>query len=84
MSGRLWRLPIAAPGRAGAAECLFEDAGLKMDSLAVQADGRVCIACPGNDLIVRVAADGTDDRIATPPGGPSNICFGGPDLRTAS
>lgn len=85
-SGRLWSLAIAAPGdpgTIGAPQLLYEDALLSMDSLAVQADGKVCIACPHNDLIVRVAPDGTAERIATPPGSPSNLAFGGPGLRTA-
>ena len=55
------------------------------DSLAIEADGRICIASIGADSGITVATpDGAhelvpvgDDRIVT------NICFGGDDLRTA-
>lgn len=85
-SGRLWSLAIAVPGdpgTIGSPELLYEDASLSMDSLAVQADGKICVACPHNDLIVRVASDGAAERIATPPGSPANLAFGGPGMRTA-
>jgi gluconolactonase len=84
-TGRLWRYAILEPGvvRGGEPVLVFGDAELRMDSLAVQADGRVCVACPHNDLVVRVSPGGAAERFATPPGFPSNICFGGPDLRTA-
>jgi gluconolactonase len=62
---------------------MFGDPSLGMDSLAVQADGRVCVACPPADLIARIDADGRCERIPTPSGYPSNICFGGPAHRTA-
>lgn len=86
-SGRVWCFSLTEPGKITnamqASALLFGDASLLMDSLAVQADGKVCVACPGNNLILRVAPDGTAERIPTVPGDPSNICFGGADMRTA-
>jgi gluconolactonase len=85
-AGRLWRAPISRPGVVGhgARAILFEDPDLHMDSMAVQANGAVCVAVPGRNLILRVSADGnTAERIPTPPGAPTNICFAGADRRTA-
>jgi gluconolactonase len=87
-SGRLWGFQIANPGVLGerqdvTADLVFHDPSLAMDSLAVQADGGVCIACPHNDLVVRVSPSGAAERFAVPAHGPSNICFGGTDMRTA-
>jgi len=85
-AGRLWRAPMSGLGTVdhAARAILFEDPDLHMDSMAVQANGAVCVAVPGRNLIVRVTADGsTAERIPTPPGAPTNICFAGPDRRTA-
>lgn len=85
-TGRLWSAAIH-PGAAGPVlsehRLVFEDMRLRMDSLVVQADGRVCVACPHNDVIARISPGGSAELIATPPGGPSNICFGGSDNLTA-
>jgi gluconolactonase len=55
-----------------------------LDSLAVDAEGNVCVATLVNGGITVIAPDGRilehvpfDDPLTT------NICFGGPDLRTA-
>lgn len=88
--GRLRGFPIlrpgvvdlsATPGEGGA--MLYQDPALPLDSLAVQADGRICVACPRNDLILRVTPAGVAERLPTPAGSPANICFGGPGRRTA-
>ncbi|AYJ85302.1 SMP-30/gluconolactonase/LRE family protein (plasmid) [Sphingomonas paeninsulae] len=86
--GRLWSFAIAEPGALctspdGASEIVFEDATLAMDSLAIQENGYICIACPHNDLVVRISPDGLLERFPTPAAGPSNICFGGDEMRTA-
>ena len=54
------------------------------DSLAVDGEGNVCVATLVNGGITVIAPSGevlqhiaVDDRITT------NICFGGPDLKTA-
>jgi gluconolactonase len=58
------------------------------DSLAVDAEGNVCIATFLTGCITSISADGSSVVQYTFPPGledpmPTNICFGGPDLRTA-
>ncbi|MEZ5265285.1 MAG: SMP-30/gluconolactonase/LRE family protein [Acidimicrobiales bacterium] len=55
-----------------------------LDSLAVDADGNVCVATIRNGGITVIAADGSGIE-HVPTGDPvtTNICFGGTDLRTA-
>ncbi len=73
------------PIRPGAEHFLFGAGGLCFfDSLAIQADGAVCVASIFDRGIKTIAPDGslrrhtaTDDVITT------NICFGGADLQTA-
>ena len=55
-----------------------------LDSLAVDSEGHVCVATIVNGGVTRISPDG--ETIAhLPTGDPltTNICFGGPDLRTA-
>jgi gluconolactonase len=55
-----------------------------LDSLAVDADGNVCVATIRNGGITVISADGgAVDHIPTGDPVTTNICFGGPDLRTA-
>ncbi|MEO1168825.1 MAG: SMP-30/gluconolactonase/LRE family protein [Pseudomonadota bacterium] len=75
--------PDAGPGGPGIP--VYRPAGYKFfDSLAVDGDGNICIATIGECGISVVAPDGslvefveTDDIFTT------NVCFGGPDMRTA-
>ena len=55
-----------------------------LDSLAVDAAGNVCVATIGNGGITTISPDGSSVE-HLPTGDPltTNICFGGPDLRTA-
>lgn len=87
MTGRLWAYDIAKPGQV-AADSGRLVAGLPgyqlFDSLAVDAEGNVCVATLFNGGITSISPDGsriehfpTDDPVTT------NICFGGKDLRTA-
>ena len=89
--GRLMQRDVLAPGElsksrfADPSQCLYGFPGLQLlDSLAVDADGNVCVAMivdggvsvvtPAGELVEFVA---TGDVITT------NICFGGADLTTA-
>ena len=56
----------------------------RFDSLAVDSAGNVCVATLINGGITVFSPDGRGVR-AHPDAGPmtTNICFGGPDLRTA-
>ncbi len=92
-TGRLWAFPLAAPGRLRMERGDRPDGGRLLagrqgyflfDSLAVDADGNVCIATiiDGGITILSPAGDAPGfvpmpDRLTT------NICFGGEDLRTA-
>jgi gluconolactonase len=55
------------------------------DSLAVDADGYVCVATIGNEPgITSISPDGAQvEKVALPDPLTTNLCFGGPDLRTA-
>lgn len=93
-SGRVWAWDVTAPGRVGTDPAspaahggtLLYDApeGDLFDSLAVDGEGWVCVATIVRGGITSIRPDGgeahhlaLDDPIVT------NICFGGPDLRTA-
>ena len=56
----------------------------KFDSLAVEQNGRICVATLLTGGITVVGPDGgTDAFVTTNDPYTTNICFGGPDLRTA-
>jgi len=97
--GRVWQWEISAPGelRRTAAEgfaLLAGPGGGKLlaglpgyqllDSLAVDGAGNVCVATLINGGITVISPDGASVEFV-PTGDPltTNICFGGPDLRTA-
>ena len=54
-----------------------------LDSLAVEADGRVCVATIVNGGITAIEPDGTIEHFPFPDPICTNICFGGDDLRDA-
>jgi gluconolactonase len=78
VSGRL-EPPGLAPGRVVAN---LPDYQL-LDSLAVEADGRVCVATLVNGGITVVAPDGPIEHMPVPDPVCTNICFGGADMRDA-
>ena len=91
--GRLWAFDIVGPGEIRRAPWPSPHGGRfvagmhryqRFDSLAVEACGNVCVATLATPCITVIAPDGrvveqveTDDLHTT------NICFGGPGLRTA-
>ncbi len=98
MTGRVWYWELEAPGvivNAGAQ--LASSAGTparmlgvvpgdgRVDSLAVDSEGNVCVATLGNGSVTAFSPDGDYRAIVPVPGDPmvTNICFGGEDLRTA-
>lgn len=93
LTGRVWRWALAGPGevrglgaglgiRHGGA-CLAATPW-SLDSLAVEADGNVVVAAIGDGLCV-VAPDGrVVERVDIPGDVTTNICFSGPDMRTAT
>jgi gluconolactonase len=56
----------------------------RFDSLAVEANGNICVATLAHGGITVVAPDGSSaEHIPMPDFHTTNICFGGPELRTA-
>jgi gluconolactonase len=94
-TGRVWRWALAGPGELDAAQANPMGAGgghllaglpgmQLLDSLAVDAEGWVCVGTLVNGGVTAISPDGEtvehvpfDDPLVT------NICFGGEDLRTA-
>ena len=92
-TGRLWAFPLAGPGELAHTRSDRPDGGRLLtgrpgyflfDSLAVAADGGICVATILDGGITTLYPDDRDpaftpmpDRLTT------NICFGGADLKTA-
>lgn len=93
-TARLWAFDLAGPGEIARHSwppspngglLLHNAAGYQLfDSLAVDSAGHVCVATIMNGGITVVAPDGgAAEHVALPDLYTTNICFGGPDLRTA-
>ena len=94
MNGRLFAMDLVAPGEP-AAEGGFEPGNIGrvvttlpgfqwLDSLAVQADGRIAVGTLFNGgITVFDPADGAYEHIPFPDPVTTNICFGGADMRDA-
>jgi gluconolactonase len=90
-TGRIMRRRITGPGEVEEPSivdtwaCLHGFPGLQLlDSLAVDGDGNVCVATLVNGGVSVVSPEGElIDFIATGDILTTNVCFGGPDLRTA-
>lgn len=91
ITGRLYAFDVLAPGEVRVnrdwplGRLVAGVPGLSLfDSLAVEADGRICLATLVNGGITVIAADGSAvEHIALPDPQVTNLCFGGADLRTA-
>lgn len=91
--GRLWAWPIIQPGEVekrpwpsvNGGQLVVGVPGYKrFDSLAVDGAGNICIGTLMEGGITVVSPDGRSvEHIATDDPYATNICFGGPDLRTA-
>ena len=77
--GRLAPAPFPAPGRVVANLPGYQ----LLDSLAVEAGGRVCVATIVNGGISAIEPDGTVEHHPLPDLICTNICFGGADMRDA-
>ncbi len=89
---RLMAFRVTAPGKVdqtaglgGAGIPLYRPAGYKFfDSLGVDSAGNICVATIGESGISVVSPTGElVEFVATPDPFTTNICWGGPDLRTA-
>jgi gluconolactonase len=90
MVGRLYEFDLPEPGRMapqtslapGRVVCQLP--GFQwLDSLAVEAGGRICVGTLWNGGITVFAPDGAYEHIPTPDPVTTNICFGGADMRDA-
>ncbi|MGH7023042.1 MAG: SMP-30/gluconolactonase/LRE family protein [Caulobacteraceae bacterium] len=88
--GRLWAFDVAAPGELtpvqgfapGRVICNLPGYQL-LDSLAVEAGGKVCVATIINGGVTAFDPDGSTEHFAFPDPLVTNICFGGADMREA-
>jgi gluconolactonase len=83
--GRLWAYEITGPGKVGERRLLQGITGFYMyDSLAVDAAGNVCVATLINGGISILSPTGAAPRfVPVADLLTTNICFGGPGLKTA-
>ncbi len=92
-TGRVWAYDIVAPGEVRKVPWPSPSGGRLLaglggynlfDSLAVDADGNVCVATLFNPGITIISPSGISRHVAIP-GDPyvTNICFGGEGLKTA-
>ncbi|HVP27570.1 MAG TPA: SMP-30/gluconolactonase/LRE family protein [Myxococcota bacterium] len=92
-TGRVWQWDVPSPGSVTATPGFGPAGGTLLwglpgfqllDSLAVDSAGHVCVATLVNGGITAIAPDGSGTEFfATPDPLTTNVCFGGPDLRTA-
>ena len=88
--GRLWAFDISAPGelaegppfQPGRVVCNLPGYQL-LDSLAVEAGGKVCVATIINGGITVFDPDGSTEHYPFPDLLCTNLCFGGEDMQTA-
>lgn len=89
---RLWSFDIVEPGLLAPPElfgavpgrAVHNLQGLQLlDSLAVEAGGKVCVATILNGGITIFDPDGSIEHVPVPDLVTTNICFGGEDMRTA-
>ncbi|NOG69973.1 SMP-30/gluconolactonase/LRE family protein [Roseicella sp. DB1501] len=93
-SARLWAFDIEQPGvlrkepfpSPHGGRCIGSLPGFcRFDSLAVTESGNICVATLVTGQITVFAPDGRVlDQVAMPDTHPTNICFGGADMRTAT
>lgn len=88
--GRLWGFDVAAPGELAPAagfapgRVICNLPGFQLlDSLAVEAGGKVCVATIINGGVTVFDPDGSTEHFPFPDLVTTNICFGGADMRDA-
>lgn len=92
-TGRLWAWDVEAPGKlkkepwpssnGGRVICQFPGYR-RLDSIAIAASGNIIVATLVSGEITTVSPTGEILRVVKMPERmPTNICFGGPDMRTA-
>lgn len=90
-TSRLWAFEVVGAGQIGAPQDLWSPGKVLgplpgyqlLDSLAVEEGGKVCVATIVNGGITAFDPGGGTEHFAFPDPIVTNICFGGPDMRTA-
>lgn len=93
-AARLWAFDIESPGKLGPpvhpffrGRLLHKFTGYeRLDSLAVDSEGNVVVATLGTGCVTAVSPEGVVRAVVPVPEFDlmvTNVCFGGPDLRTA-
>ena len=90
MMGRLYEFDIPSPGVMQPQESMAPGRVVStlpgfqwLDSLAVEAGGRICVATLWNGGVTTFEPSGAYEHTAFPDPVTTNICFGGPDMRDA-
>jgi len=88
--GRLWAFDLTGPGDMPTYDILSPGRVIRnlpgyqlLDSLAVEAGGKVCVATIINGGVTAFDPDGTTEHFAFPDLVTTNVCFGGADMRDA-
>ncbi|HEV2366153.1 MAG TPA: SMP-30/gluconolactonase/LRE family protein [Caulobacteraceae bacterium] len=88
--GRLWAFDLSGPGELGPQQgfapgrAVCNLPGVQyLDSLAVEAGGKVCVATILNGGVTAFDPDGSTEHYPVPDLVTTNICFGGRDMRDA-
>lgn len=91
-TGRLWRWTLRAPGEVDLRPYPSPSGGhyvwgsstyQRLDSLKVEADGRICVGTLIRGGLSSVRPDGSGEEfLALPDRSVTNLCFGGDDMRT--
>lgn len=87
--GRLWALDIVGPGKVKPGPLPVMPGRVVqtlpgfqwLDSLKVEADGRICVGTIFNGGITIFSEDGTTEHLAIPDLFTTNLCFGGADMQ---
>jgi gluconolactonase len=92
-TSRLWRYDVLGPGKLSRAEWPNTNGGIlvagmagyqRFDSLALDCAGNICVGTLIEGGVTVISPDGqTVEHIAVPDPYCTNICFGGPELKTA-
>jgi len=92
-TSRLWRYDVLGPGRLSRADWPNTNGGIlvagmpgyqRFDSLALDSAGNICVGTLIEGGVTVISPDGQSvEHIGVPDPYCTNICFGGPDLKTA-
>lgn len=92
-TGHVWRFEVVRPGKLRKMEGFWSPGGtivaragaqMFLDSLAIDSAGNICVGTLSEGGILVLSSDGSSaEHIPLPDLLVTNICFGGPDLRTA-